>query len=217
MDNDDSPLRLRFDIRSYWHCGSGEVLGPGIDAAIILSGEGLPYVPGRTVKGLLRDALRLVAGAGLVEQRDIADLLGQDAPHQPGDGSWMMRYQTVEGGLHIGNAVLPEEIRRFLVPSPIHEDDGGRRRDMARALRSRLGQTALAGGVARSGSLRMTEVAIPMELDALVMPTRLLTTSRPWRAIIAEALPFVRSLGGDRHRGLGRVHVTASTAPGGMT
>ena len=41
---------------SLWHCGSGLAAGADVDERVIRDKDGLPYVPGRTVKGLLRDA-----------------------------------------------------------------------------------------------------------------------------------------------------------------
>ena len=49
-------MRIDYSIEffSYWHCGSGLAAGADVDELAIKDGDGLPYVPGRTVKGLLR-------------------------------------------------------------------------------------------------------------------------------------------------------------------
>src|SRR5690625_450439 len=48
---------LQIQIFSYWHTGSGMGKGPELDATVIRDSTGLPYLPGRTIKGLLREAL----------------------------------------------------------------------------------------------------------------------------------------------------------------
>ena len=39
-----------------WHCGSGLAAGADVDALVIKDSDGLPYIPGKTMKGLLREA-----------------------------------------------------------------------------------------------------------------------------------------------------------------
>lgn len=41
---------------SYWHCGSGLAAGADADALVIKNQDGLPFIPGRTLKGLIRQA-----------------------------------------------------------------------------------------------------------------------------------------------------------------
>lgn len=45
-------------IRMYseWHCSSGLSTGAGDDLLVIRDERGLPFIPGKTLKGLLRDA-----------------------------------------------------------------------------------------------------------------------------------------------------------------
>ena len=45
---------------TWWHCGSGQAAGPDVDELTMKDADGLPFIPGRTMKGLLRDACRLL-------------------------------------------------------------------------------------------------------------------------------------------------------------
>ena len=49
-------IKYEIEFFSNWHCGSGLAAGADVDALVIKDNNGLPYVPGRTMKGLLRDA-----------------------------------------------------------------------------------------------------------------------------------------------------------------
>lgn len=49
-------MKYKIEFYSNWHCGSGLAAGADVDALVIKDRKGLPYVPGRTIKGLLRDA-----------------------------------------------------------------------------------------------------------------------------------------------------------------
>ena len=50
-------MRIDYSIEffSYWHCGSGLAAGADVDELAIKDGDGLPYVPGRTVIGVSGD------------------------------------------------------------------------------------------------------------------------------------------------------------------
>ena len=52
-----SNLTLKIQFFSPWHCGSGLSAGADTDALVIKNPQGLPFVPGKTIKGLVREAL----------------------------------------------------------------------------------------------------------------------------------------------------------------
>lgn len=45
---------LKYSIQFYtnWHCGSGQAAGADVDALVVKDAQGLPFVPGKTIKGL---------------------------------------------------------------------------------------------------------------------------------------------------------------------
>ena len=54
-------LTLTFTLLSYWHAGTGAGRGGDADAVVQRDDDGLPYLPGKSVKGLIRDAVETYA------------------------------------------------------------------------------------------------------------------------------------------------------------
>ena len=50
-------INYEIHFHSYWHCSSGLSAGADIDTLVLKNADNLPYVPGRTMKGLVRDAI----------------------------------------------------------------------------------------------------------------------------------------------------------------
>ena len=42
---------------SPWHCGSGTSAGADVDELVVKDKNGMPYIPGKTLKGLIREAV----------------------------------------------------------------------------------------------------------------------------------------------------------------
>ena len=55
---------LTFELLGYWHVGSGRGSGAAEDASVIKTPDGWPYVPGKAVKGLVREAAQTLEEAG---------------------------------------------------------------------------------------------------------------------------------------------------------
>jgi len=53
-------MRYTITFYTYWHCGSGLSGGSSTDAEVVKDDQNLPFVPGRTVKGHLREAAKLL-------------------------------------------------------------------------------------------------------------------------------------------------------------
>jgi CRISPR/Cas system CMR subunit Cmr4 (Cas7 group RAMP superfamily) len=49
---------LTFELQSYWHIGDGKQAGVYADA-LVRKDNGLPYIPGKSINGLLRDAFTM--------------------------------------------------------------------------------------------------------------------------------------------------------------
>ena len=74
---------LEIQLLSYWHAGSGFGRGADVDALVLKEGNSLPYLPGRTVKGLLREAMQCCEEAGAVPEGTTSNLFG--TPSKEGD------------------------------------------------------------------------------------------------------------------------------------
>lgn len=201
---------LLVEIFEYWHAGSSRGSGVAADATCLKDRHGLPYLPGRQLKGLLRDA---VHRCPLVTERapdrtpdEVVDqLFGSEGFVSVGTaGERQAVEETVRGALGFSDARLPGAVRDYL-----SSGDGP---GLATHLFAAMTQTAVDHdrGAAFSGSLRRTEVAIPLTLHAEItwLGAAEAEGALAWRDIIADALPLVTAVGRHRSRGLGRCRLS---------
>ncbi len=191
---------LRFEILSYWHAGTGRGSGAQGNAVVQRDRSGLPYLPGRTVKGLVRSAAAIGLEAKLLSRDEAERWFGSRLLDDGSDRVQKLeqiRFRTKQGSLRFSSATLG---RRW-------EDWARTSDDCPRALEplfAILARTAIDDrGVASKRSLRTIEVTVPMTLEA--------TAEGPdgrWPTVLAEIAPFLRTLGSERNRGLGRVQMT---------
>ena len=149
----------KVEMYSDWHCGSGLASGADADAVVVKDKDGLPYVPGRTLKGLVSEAMAVVCGKGL------------------------------PSGMFFSDAVLQEDLRTRIVSESL----------TSFLYRNISAARMTAEGVTEEGSLRTVEVAVPC-----IMYARILNVPEESLDELKNALKFVKRLGYNRHRGLGR-------------
>lgn len=201
--------RLRFDLRGWWHVGTGQGRGAELDAVVQRSPEGLPIIPGRTVKGLVRDVLCQAEELGRIPEGAAVALCGTALPPPPDveeldpDVLLAHRFETEAGAGWFGSAELGDDWNAWAATLPP---------DVLAGLYDRLYATAINDtGQVVEHTLRCVEVAAPMVLRA---PLRIASVAEDfpnWREVLGTALPLLRSLGVRRNRGLGRVRVTLET------
>jgi len=61
-------MRYKITFYTYWHCGSGLSGGSSSDAEVLKDDENLPFVPGKTLKGHLREAAELLGDSEFVSK-----------------------------------------------------------------------------------------------------------------------------------------------------
>lgn len=206
----DKVCRLKFELSSYWRIGSGKGSGAVADALVLRDASGLPVIPGKAVKGLLRDAMTVAAVSGTVSAERITQwfgsaLAGSGDHESTGDEQERSleegRFSSTEGALWFGSAQLSEEWRRWARSAGESE-----KKDVLAALTTYQSSTSIErSGVAKDHSLRVAEVAVPMELTAELRGPSDDTT---WIEDVRAALPILRAIGSRRSRGLGRTQVT---------
>lgn len=179
-------LRYKIEFHSYWHCGSGLASGSDVDALVIKDQNGLPFVPGKTVKGLLREAVEEIAA--IEGKAPTTELLGKTFGYFD-ENSREMR--TAES--FFGNATLPKAEQESII--------AGR---LTNYLYKGMSATAIdSNGIAIKHSLRKMEVCVPctLEGDILDVPGDMSDT-------LIRAAGFIKQLGQGRNRGLGRCTIT---------
>lgn len=200
---------LRFQLSSYWHVGSGAGAGTVADAVVLRDGAGLPVIPGRTIKGLLRDCMGLASLSQAVPPDRVtrwfgSSLAGQDRLEDTEEEQDSRleegRFTSQEGELWFGSAQLPPAWREWARGQP-----------QVDSLYTLLASTSLdEEGVARDGTLRVVEATVPMVLEAEVTGPE---GDDSWVADLRACVPLLRALGSRRNRGFGRVDVTLEEAP----
>jgi CRISPR/Cas system CMR subunit Cmr6 (Cas7 group RAMP superfamily) len=174
-------LKYKLTLHSVWHCGSGESKGADMDALVIKDKNGLPFIPGKTIKGLIKDGMQTVRDyqPELIQEADINSIFGVEG--------------ATAGTCFFKNAVLPSEIKDFLA-SP----DGN---FYSKYLYTKFSSTAIDSvtGVAEEHSLRSIEVTVPMELEGEIMDI-----ADDYKEKLELALKMIKNLGVGRNKGLGR-------------
>lgn len=173
-----STIRYTIEFFSNWHCGSGLAAGADVDALVIKDKNGLPYVPGRTIKGLLREAVSV-----LCEKKDTTNIIfgvsGDKENHQTGCSFF-------------GNATLPSSEYRYIVEQ---------------GLTSHLYQTFAStqideDGIAKDNTLRKIETVVPCKLEG-----EILNVPEGSEYILEEAMQYIKRMGTGRNRGYGRCKI----------
>ena len=181
---------LLVDIRAFWITGTGR--GRIHDSETIVDDHGLPYLPGRHLRGLIRDAVEFRAelGEAQVDVEKAARLFG-------GRGS--PEGDNAPGLIEVRDATLPKAIAQAARNDQALRD----------ALFSVVHATAIQPetGTAADHTLRSFRVAVPMRLRGQIAWRSDAPADHPlageWDGIVERALPQVLGDGAHRHRGLG--------------
>ncbi len=181
-------IKYKLEFFSYWHCGSGLSAGADVDLLVVKDGNGLPFVPGKTIKGLLREAAEELSRLNpqkYASSDDLAKVFGKAPNAENSEGSM--------GRAFFSNAEFPREDKVKIIDEKL-----------ARYLFERVNATAIdESGIAKEHSLRRMEVALPCiltgEIDSIPEDAE---------STIVDALRFIKRLGENRNRGLGRCMFT---------
>lgn len=207
--------RMTLEFRNYWHAGSGKGEGHHVDALCERGHDGLPVLPGRQLKGLLRNAVHRAEAWGWLA--DIPCPAGPLGTHEEllfGSRSQSeSRDATQPGLLQIGSGHLPESERQYLAdPAQV---------ELRNQLFEELFSTAInEQGTAQRYSLRGLEVCIPLtlhvslQLNVTAQQDELRSQQQNYLQaghglrVLETALPLLDNLGAHRTRGLGEAIVT---------
>ena len=172
-------LSYEIEFFSSWHCGSGMGGGKDADFCPLLDTEGFPFVPGKTLKGLFRNASEV-----LHDKDFTARIFGLEGI-QNGQALW-------------SNAELQAGTREYF-----------RAAKNVNALKEMLHTAQYfiqidENGQTKDKSLRRGEYIVPLKLYGTI---RNLEESDLEK--IRECMGFIKQLGLQRSRGFGRCKITA--------
>lgn len=178
-------IKFTIEFLSYWHCGSGQAAGADVDALVVKDANDLPFVPGRTIKGLLREAYETLYPEDTKLTNEVFGKAFNAKDPQ---------CQDMEiGKAFFGNATLTQDEHDAIAQGKLQE-----------FIYTEVAQTAIGeDGVATEHSLRKTQVTVPCTLHGEI-------SSIPTEAAekLLSCLGFVKHIGLNRNRGLGRCVVT---------
>lgn len=177
-------INYKIELLSEWHIGSGLDAGPVADAIVLKDEDNLPYIPGKTIKGLLRDSLQEMAEVGRIKQDIINKIFGWQ--EKDAKGSVIRSYN---GNAFFSDAELPEMQRKEIIAN-----------NLAKYLYRTISSTKINDkGTAEEKSLRTIEVCVPLTLEGYIE-----TEIENADSIFQQAFKWTRYLGMKRNRGLGR-------------
>lgn len=171
-------LNYTIHFLSEWHCGSGLSRGAEADADLIKDEHGLPFVPGKTIKGLLRFAINEIKQVQpeLVNEKIINSIFGVEGKEI---GNAFFSNATLVDYKDIIDNQLSDYLFKNVASTQIDEN-----------------------GVAKDKSLRVMEVCIPVVLSGSIqIPQK---DKDQIKDLLEMAMKWTRAIGVNRNRGLGR-------------
>lgn len=188
-------IAIRIEFISDWHVGSGLGSGPVADSILTRDINGLPFIPGRAVKGALREGAWRLA----LCRKDLADLV---------DVLWgtasLERVSNRPGKLAVDSARLPRDIAAWLLAQDVET-----RSQYVGDMTMIRYLTALGPNrMVRPQSLRAIECGIPGLFFESQIAIDAPGLARDWlAAYFAAVCAAVKSIGADRARGLGNCRI----------
>ncbi len=185
-------VKYQIEFFTYWHAGSGLSGGAYADLLVNKTKEGLPFIPGKTLKGMIRDgAITINDFAPSRVTMDFINRVFGEKPTKirPEDtdtnpvapGVCFFSNAELSGNLSSElsqNKVLSEHFYEVLASTRIDDD-----------------------GVADDHTLRQMEVTIPLTLYAIIEN---FPDDNAALAQMQHCMSAIKSMGLGRTRGLGR-------------
>lgn len=176
---------IKYSIHFYspWHCSSGLSAGADVDALVVKDKQDLPYIPGKTLKGLIKEAVEDYASLSKsLTEESLNKAFGLPANAEGAK-------DKLSGSAFFTDAKLDKKEAEAIV--------GNRAQ---RYIYNKVTSTSIdEKGVAVEHSLRSIETVVPCTLYAEIfdLPDDV-------AGIIEKSFGFIHHIGLNRSRGLGR-------------
>lgn len=177
-------LTYRIEFFSNWHCGSGQAAGADVDELTIKDRDGLPFIPGRTIKGLLRDECDELSEYNGLSEDAVKNVFGyfKDKPNE-----------AKKGTAFFSDVCLPDADKKIIIQEGLQSN-----------LYQSVSSTAIDDdGIAKDLSLRKIQTTVPCILEGTIqgVPENFVPNMK-------LAFGLVKRLGLGRNHGLGRCKIT---------
>jgi len=131
-------ISYKVEFLDFWHISSGVSGGARVDSVVVKDKNELPYVPGKTIKGLAREM------AELLDNSLGEEIFGKEETHQK--------------FLYFSNATLPKDQAEHIIKNNLQEYL------YSEIASTKIDQN----GIAVDNSLREIEVVVPLVLEGFV-------------------------------------------------
>jgi CRISPR/Cas system CSM-associated protein Csm3 (group 7 of RAMP superfamily) len=127
-------VRYTITFLDYWHLSSGLSAGARLDSSVVKDNDGIAYVPGKTIKGLLREM------AELIDSEFASKSFGEE--------------ETQQGVCFFSNASLDESTKKEIIENNLQ----------SHLYDELTSTSISDNGIVKKGSLREIEVVVPLTL-----------------------------------------------------
>ncbi len=192
-------LKITIEFLDYWHCGSGESGGNAADALVVRYDSGekkrLPYVPGKTLKGLMREMVEVLAEDEKVTKIGCKELhlwFGNTSEEKDSSGKKNPCFKQDEVDhtyTHMSNADMIVDIQEKNIPF----------------LFKTFKNTQLENHIAKEGSLREIETVVPLTVMAEFSGVE---ANEKQLTLLKNAIKSIKRIGLNRNRGMGRCEIS---------
>ena len=136
-------IRYKIEFLDYWHLSSGLSAGAKLDSLVVKDSHNIPYVPGKTIKGLVREMAELLENETFV--KECFGVEGVDM-----------------GVCYFANASLDDTVKKEIYSNRLQSN-----------LYDEIASTKIEDGMAVDHSLREIEVVVPLTLygEIIDVPT----------------------------------------------
>ena len=187
-------IHIKIEFHSPWHCGSGLAAGSDIDALVITDRAGMPFVPGKTIKGLVRQAVEeYIEYSNIARDEKNGKTIAERVRNMFGEESSSDDVRAC-GTAHFSDANLDNcEYGAIAADSALRAH-----------LFNKVTSTAIDdNGIARGHSLRSLQTVVPCTLYADIC-----YVDADIVDIVVKSLGMIKHIGQKRHRGLGRCTIS---------
>ncbi|QZE15488.1 hypothetical protein K4L44_06560 [Halosquirtibacter laminarini] len=184
-------VKYRYTVTMFsdWHIGSGLSGGAELDMVVLKDHNRLPYIPGKTIKGLVREMSQLLCDLDSYNTTEdtLMSLYGSRSEKGEDIGG-----NCSKGTLFFSDATLEKDLQEMLLEKQYQDE-----------LYSIVASTAIGeDGIAKKHSLRSAEVTIPLILSGVVMGD-----FKSSEMFIQDSFSMIKRLGIGRNRGCGRCEI----------
>ena len=183
-------MKLKYQIKflDYWHTSSGLSAGAKLDSSVVKDSDELPYLSGKTIKGLVREMADIFSDCDFINK-----CFGGSSKKE--DTCYSEKYKGKEGECYFSNATLnkdKKDKKDEIVSNNLQDN-----------LYSVIASTKMENGIAVDDSLREIEVVIPISLYGEILDI----DSHEDKEKLLKALKMIKRIGLNRNRGLGRCEI----------